>query len=300
MQKTTRFIVLAAIVVLLLVVLTQPVYAAPVMEEPPETEDVPADYIAMDPDGRLWYMPDAFPLDFLTDEQVQDILRYVDYTKLDEVPEDTRTNAEICWDMWYGYLHNAYGVAGLMGNMAAESGFNPRNMENRYERNGLNDNTYTQGVDNGTYTNFVHDSVGYGLVQWTYSGYKRDLLAYAKSQNSSIGDIYMQNQFLYKQFHTKNLLGVLDTLTKAKTVRAASDCVLLRFERPADQSTAVQERRAGYANRYYNELSYRCEMMDDISASVDEMIHDGLELYKAKLVCCRFKFKVIQLLNLTE
>ena len=58
------------------------------------------------------------------------------------------------------------GVAGLMGNLKAESNLNPKNLQNSYERKlCLSDNMYTEEVDNGTYTNFVHDSAGYGLAQ---------------------------------------------------------------------------------------------------------------------------------------
>ena len=64
---------------------------------------------------------------------------------------------------------NEYGIAGLMGNLFAESGLNPRNLQNSYENVlGMNDNAYVAAVDNGTYTNFVQDKAGFGLAQWTF------------------------------------------------------------------------------------------------------------------------------------
>lgn len=55
-----------------------------------------------------------------------------------------------------------YGIAGLMGNLFAESGLNPRNLQNSYENVlGMNDNAYVAAVDNGTYTNFVQDKAGF-------------------------------------------------------------------------------------------------------------------------------------------
>lgn len=61
------------------------------------------------------------------------------------------------------------GVAGLMGNLYAESGLNPINLQNTYEKRlGLTDAEYTAAVDSGSYSNFVRDSAGYGLAQWTY------------------------------------------------------------------------------------------------------------------------------------
>ena len=57
---------------------------------------------------------------------------------------------------------NEYGIAGLMGNLFAESGLNPRNLQNSYENVlGMNDNAYVAAVDNGTYTNFVQDKAGF-------------------------------------------------------------------------------------------------------------------------------------------
>ena len=72
------------------------------------------------------------------------------------------TNAEKIWNYLYSKLENAYGVAGIMGNIQAESGLSPTNLQNTYEKKlGLNDAQYTAGVDNGTDTNFIYDSAGY-------------------------------------------------------------------------------------------------------------------------------------------
>ena len=50
---------------------------------------------------------------------------------------------------------NDFGIAGVLGNMFAESGLNPRNLQNTYEKKlGMTDEQYTNAVDNGTYTNF--------------------------------------------------------------------------------------------------------------------------------------------------
>jgi hypothetical protein len=44
--------------------------------------------------------------------------------------------------------------------------------------------------------------------------------------------------------------AIWKVLTTAKSVREASDAVLLKFERPADQSEAVQVKRAGYGEEF--------------------------------------------------
>ena len=76
---------------------------------------------------------------------------------------------------------NDYGVAGLMGNLYAESGLKPMNLQNSSERSiGMTDEEYTKAVDNGTYCDFVTDRGGYGLAQWTYWSRKKALLEYAQ------------------------------------------------------------------------------------------------------------------------
>ncbi len=49
----------------------------------------------------------------------------------------------------------------------------------------MTDTTYTAAVDSGSYTNFVHDSAGYGLAQWTYHSRKQALLDFARAAGKS-------------------------------------------------------------------------------------------------------------------
>ena len=77
----------------------------------------------------------------------------------------TTDDAKAIWDRLYAAIQNPYGVAGVIGNMHAESSLRSNNLQNTYEKSlGLTDEQYTAAVDNGSYGNFVHDSAGYGLV----------------------------------------------------------------------------------------------------------------------------------------
>lgn len=164
------------------------------------------------------------------------------------------TTEEQIWNYLMSKINNPYGVAGLMGNMFAESGLKSTNLQNTYEKKlGMTDETYTMSVDNGDYTNFVHDKAGYGLVQWTYWSLKKYLLDFARARNKSIGDLEMQLECVCTQFKTQ-YTKVWSALLSATSVKGASNAVLLQFERPADQSVTVQNKRAEYGQKYYDKF----------------------------------------------
>lgn len=157
------------------------------------------------------------------------------------------------WDFLKAEGFNDFGAAGLMGNLLAESELRPNNMEDQYQSKlGYNDDSYTRAVDNGTYTNFVTDAVGYGLAQWTYWTRKQNLLNFARQNNKSIGDLDMQLHFLVKELKESFTNSVYNILKKATSVLEASNAVLLNFERPANMSASVQATRARYGQTYYD------------------------------------------------
>jgi hypothetical protein len=170
--------------------------------------------------------------------------------------KDTAADPKVIWDYFKAKGLNDFGIAGLMGNLYAESGLKPTNLQNTYSKKlGYTDAEYTAAVDQGKYTNFVKDSAGYGLAQWTYWSRKQNLLDFAQSKNKSIGDLNMQLDFLYKELSEGYKNSVLKVLCEAKSVLEASNSVLLKFERPADQSETVQNRRAGFGQTYYDKYA---------------------------------------------
>ncbi|MBR3017067.1 MAG: N-acetylmuramoyl-L-alanine amidase, partial [Clostridia bacterium] len=56
------------------------------------------------------------------------------------------------WQTLYAAIKNPYAVAGLMGNLYAESGLTPNNLQNTGNKSlGMTDAEYTAAVDSGTY-----------------------------------------------------------------------------------------------------------------------------------------------------
>ncbi len=176
------------------------------------------------------------------------------YKAKQEVKQSTdNSNAKIIWDYLMKKINNPYGVAGLMGNLQAESGLNPKNLQNSCEKkSGYTDQTYTLNVDNGTYTKFATDLYGFGLAQWTSQGRKLGL--YNFKGNKSIGDLTMQLDYLWKELNTSYKI-VLNAIKSAKNVKEASDIVLTKFERPKDQSDAVKIKRASYGQYFFDKYN---------------------------------------------
>lgn len=154
---------------------------------------------------------------------------------------------------------SVYGACGVMGNIFAESRFNPRNLEDLCEERlgyKYTDDTYTEEVDSGEISRelFLHpmgDSrqYGYGLCQWTSAGRKAGLYDMVKTRGVSIGDARVQTEYMLSELKTsyKSVWKVLQTAT---TVQEASDIFLVKFEAPANTGASVKKVRASYGDQY--------------------------------------------------
>jgi len=164
------------------------------------------------------------------------------------------------WNYFKDKIGNEYGVAGLMGNLQAESGLCPYRLQGDFTSGYSTSVTYTANVDSGAISeyDFVHNGPnggGYGLAQWTYSPRKQNLYDRWESGGyDSIGSIELACGFLWYELQT-DYSGVLSVLKSASSIREASDKVLHDFENPADQSTAVEELRASLGQAWYEQYS---------------------------------------------
>lgn len=171
------------------------------------------------------------------------------------------SNASTIW----AYLTEAgmtkAGAAGMMGNIRAESGLNPKNVEDQLERRiSYTDDTYTAAIDSGRisraeFLNPLPGKVfGYGLCQWTSTGRKAGLYDLCRAKGVSIGDLETQLEFLVKELK-ESYYGVWKVLTNTENVLAASNAVLTQFEMPADQGTAVRNTRYSYSMGFYSDFA---------------------------------------------
>ena len=134
------------------------------------------------------------------------------------------------WDFLKGKSLSNYAVAGIMGNLYAESSIRPNNLQNSYERRlELSDEEYTAAVDSGEYQEFASDGAGYGLAQWTWWKRKEGLYNFAKETNRSVGDLTLQLEYLWRELRD-DYPAVLNALSIASSVRDASNAFLFQFD----------------------------------------------------------------------
>ena len=209
----------------------------------------------------------------------------VDTSKVNTSAADPK----VIWDYFKAKGLNDFGIAGLMGNLYAESGFKPCNLQNTYEKSlNMTDATYTAAVDSGAYTNFVNDSAGYGLAQWTYWSRKKAMLEYHQKAGKSIGDLTTQLGFLAYELTTNYSTSVWKVLKEATSVLEASNAVLLKFERPADQSVTAQNKRAEMGQKYYDAYATKTPVQEEAKVEMPKESVNGKMKYSSTnkpLVC---------------
>ena len=175
--------------------------------------------------------------------------------------DSQRANERTIWNYLKQAGLNDYAVAGIMGNMQAESDLYPFNVQDSYEKTVGSNSEYTKKVDNGTYTNFVNDGAGYGLVQWTHSSLKEPLLNYARKKKTSISNLNTQLEFLIHNLTTvgQYVKDVWRPLLNITSYEEATKIFLLKYENPEDQSQKVIDKRIGFAKQFYDTLHNKVE-----------------------------------------
>lgn len=146
------------------------------------------------------------------------------------------------------------GAAGLLGNLYAESGLRPNNLENWAEKYlKMTDDEYTAAIDNGSYTRdqFGDDYVGYGICQWTLGSRKENLYDFCQENNVSISDFLTQFKYLWVELDDPYYSPVRDVLLETHDIKEASDKFMRGFENPANQTNAARKERYRFAAAFY-------------------------------------------------
>lgn len=95
--------------------------------------------------------------------------------------------AEKIWNFLVSKGLSPVQAAGVMGNLQAESGFNPKRVQGTKTPEGDKDNITVDG------------KTGYGLAQWTDRSRQQNLDNFAKGKGTITGDLATQLDFLYAE-----------------------------------------------------------------------------------------------------
>lgn len=201
-----------------------------------------------------WFAPKACPGDYLYNlhpkiaADVNKVLKGV-VQNIQNDPVIEKDNSKKIWDFLRSKGLTPIATAGLMGNLYAESGLNPNNLQNSYNKKfNMSDDQYTTIVNTKMYSRdqFSKDKAGYGLAQWTFWSRKQALYDFTVGKGFGIDNLNKQLEFVLVE-----IKGLIPKLNAAKTVREASTLILTQYEKPADQGLNTQTKRATYSQAYY-------------------------------------------------
>lgn len=220
--------------------------------------NIPADHVIRhyDVTGKTCPAPYVFNTGRHTWNQFEAAIKSIS-TSSPKIQNETisqEETAKIGWNTFISAGYSMIATAALLGNLHAESGLKANNLQNSYEKIlGMTDETYTSAIDSGKYSKeqFYNDKAGYGLAQWTFWTRKKAMYEYiVEKLKKSIGDTKAQFDFLIHELST-SYPGLVNKLKSSKTIKEASDLVLVEYERPADQSDSMKILRASYGEKFY-------------------------------------------------
>ena len=175
------------------------------------------------------------------------------------------TEVQWLWNYLSSVIGNDYGVAGLMGNLWAESHCCPFELETHesqytycwdYTVNNVRTLTSATDFANQYYGSYQYQgqtyyAKGFGLAQWTYSTRKIALYNYVYNgkDHTYLGDMERDAHFLVEELQN-SYPSVWNTLQNCTSIEQASDKVLMDYESPRDASQKKQQRRTYSRNMY--------------------------------------------------
>lgn len=170
----------------------------------------------------------------------------------------------IIWNRLMDEFHNEVGVAGLMGNLYAESGCTPYacqptrpydvcityiNNVNSHAISKYNFVNYGCSTTGGV----ANVQLGFGLAQWTYYTRKDGLYDYMFANGNDISDLENQIAYVIEEISADQTM--YDLVATSTDINAVSDYILVHYENPEDKSLEVKKLRRGYSVDIYNEYN---------------------------------------------
>lgn len=237
-----------------------------------------------------------------TEEEIQNLFEVFE-------PQEMTTTGKLYGNtieakVWFALRdagYSEFATAGVMGNLWKESNFKSNNLENKFESIlGYTDETYTEAINNGTYSleEFMYDhdedhpncGAGYGLAQWTYCTRKEGLYKFSKDMGVSIDDEDLQIEYLLGELsesggaggNAKYMLSgsyngyTADDWLYAESPEEAAEAFCWMFERPGGYDATEREEKA---REYYTMFHGKTRPLgaENILTMADELHQQQIE-----------------------
>lgn len=155
-------------------------------------------------------------------------------------------NAEKIWNYFIDKGLTPPQAAGIMGNLQAESHFEPRLVQygGVNSRGEISKQGQPSSLDD---TMVIDGKTGYGLAQWTDKGRQQRLHAAAVAVRTKDSDLSVQLNYLWLE-----MAGLLQEIQALDDVAAVTSLFMIKFERPKDQSQTAQNARIALSRSILN------------------------------------------------
>ena len=159
-------------------------------------------------------------------------------TDVNSGPLAGNSNAEKAWLFLGSKGLTAEQIAGILGNLRAESGMDPAIIQGG-------------AIAGPNYTPV--NGVGFGIAQWTFTARQAPLVALANSTNRPITDLSLQLDYLWQELNGSHSYA-LASLKATNTPEQAAYVFHRDFEGSADSEAQVIANRGGGARLLYEQF----------------------------------------------
>lgn len=160
-------------------------------------------------------------------------------------------------------------TAALMGNFECESNCEACRVQGDFSPNRDTSKDYARQVNGGSISayQYIHDSKGWGLAQWTYSSRKQNLLEFCWDTGRGIEDEQAQLEFALNELKV-DFPSLWNIMSYSTDIKQMSDLICRNFENPAIKN---YDARYTEAQKIYNQY-HGTHVDDDVTDTKSKII----------------------------
>ena len=166
-------------------------------------------------------------------------------------------------------------IAGIMGNMEAESNCESCRLQGDFSTDRSASKTYANAINTGAKSVDAasKDGQGFGLCQWTFPSRKVNMINSCRSQGKGVEDEEAQLTFMLAEMQME-FSNMWSRLLSCATIADAAGLMCREYERPAVLNITD---RTKYGQQIYNQFHGSTPAPDPVEAN---WIQDGIEYWE--------------------